>query len=190
MLHLPLDDADISMGTGEHDRAFDHADDVPSPLTSVLIAPKSATRRSLVQVNLEIRSHLVETFCQPFAERGMRITERCAEIPDQAASLSVASPNDHLADGIQTPKNPIKRILVAVVGQAPFDPIQSPGSFYHMVIDHRETQIFLPFEMMKKRATGYFSGLDDFVHLRVMKSLDRIPSRRFTPLHAKFDRMS
>lgn len=109
-MHLPLDDVYIAMGTGEHDRAFDHADDVPSHLTSVLITRQSATRRSLVQVNLKLRGHLVETLSQPFAKRGMRITERCAEIPDQAASLSVAPPHDHLAYGIQTLKNPIQRI--------------------------------------------------------------------------------
>jgi hypothetical protein len=110
----------------------------------------------------------------------MRITERCAEIPDQAASLSIASPDDHLAHGIQTPKNPIKRIVAVIAGQALFDPIQRPASFFHVVIDHRETQVFLTFEMMKERAAGYLGSLDDFVHLGVMKSLQRKHPRRFT----------
>lgn len=180
MLHLSLDDAYIAVSSGEHDRAFDHADDVPSHLTRVLIARQSATRCSLVQVNLKLRGHLVETLSQPFAKRGMRITERCAEIPDQAASLSIASPDDHLAHGIQTPNNPIKRIVAVIAGQALFDPIQCPTAFFHVVIDHRETQVFLPFEMMKKRSAGYLGSLDDFVHLGVMKSLQRKHPRRFT----------
>ena len=121
MMHLPLDDVYIAMGPGEHDRTFDHADDVPRHLTSVLIARQTAIRCSLVQVNSKFQSHLIETLSQPFAKRGMRITERCAEIPDQAASLSVASPDDHLAHGIQTPKNPIQRIVVATGGRAAFE---------------------------------------------------------------------
>ncbi len=180
MMHLPLDDVYIAMGPGEHDRTFDHADDVPSHLTSVLIARQTAIRRSLVQVNSEFQSHLVETLSQPFAKRRMRITERCAEIPDQAASLSVASPDDHLAHGIQAPKNPIKRIVVAIGGQAFFNPVQRPASFFHVVIDHCETQLFLTFEMMEKRAAGHLSGFDDFVHLGVMKPFQRKHSRRLT----------
>ena len=45
-MHLPLDDIYIAVGTGEHDRTFDHADDVPSHLTTVLITGQSATRRT------------------------------------------------------------------------------------------------------------------------------------------------
>ena len=74
----------------------------------------------------------------------MRITERCAEIPDQAASLSIASPDDHLAHGIETPNNPIKRIVPVIAGQALFDPIQSPTAFFHVVIDHREPRSSFP----------------------------------------------
>ena len=130
MMHLSLDDVCIAMGPGEHDRTFDHADDVPSQLTSVLIARQTAIRRNLVQVNSKFQSHLIETLSQPFAKRGMRITERCAEIPDQTASPSIASPDDRLADGIQAPKNPIKRIVVATGGQAFFDPVQRLASFF------------------------------------------------------------
>jgi len=187
VMHLPLDDFYIAMGPAEHDRAFDHTDDVPSHLTSILIARQSVIRRSLVQVNSKFRSHLIETLSQPLAKRGMRITERCAEIPDQAASLSIASPDDHLAHGIQTPKNPIKPLspgllarVVAIAGQAFFDPVQCPASFFHVVIDHRKTQVFLTFEMMKERAAGHLGSLDDFVHLGVMKPLQRKPPRRFT----------
>ncbi len=130
-MHLPHDDVDIATSSGEHDRTFDHADDVPSHLTSVLIARQFVIRRSLVQVNSKFQCHLVETLSQSLAKRGMRITERCAEIPDQAASLSVASPDDHLAHGIQTPKNPIKWIVDAALertGEAmgPTPPVVEP----------------------------------------------------------------
>ncbi len=76
MMHLSLDDAYIAVSSGEHDCAFDHADDVPSHLTSVLITRKSATRCSLVQVNLKLRGHLVETLSQPFAKLGSCVSTR------------------------------------------------------------------------------------------------------------------
>lgn len=110
----------------------------------------------------------------------MRITERCAEIPNQAASLSVASPDDHLAHGIQTPKNPIKRIVAIIAGQTLFDSVQCSTAFFHVVIDHHKTQVVLPFEMMTERAAGHLGSLDDFVHLGVMKSLQRKHPRRLT----------
>ena len=83
-------------------------------------------------------SDFVETLSQPFAKRGMSITECSTEIPDQAASPSVASPNDHLTHGIQTPKNPIKRIVAVIRGQIFFDSVQRPTSFFHVVIDKTE----------------------------------------------------
>ena len=85
----------------------------------------------------------------------IELTERCAEIPDQAPSLSVASPDDHLAHGIQPPKAPIQPLfpgllarVVAIAGQDFFDPVQCSAAFFHVVIDHRETQVFLTFEMI------------------------------------------
>jgi hypothetical protein len=114
----------------------------------------------------------------------IELTVRCAEIPDQAPSLSVASPDDHLAHGIKTPKHPIKRIVVAIAGQASFDPVQRAASFFHVVISHRETQVFLTLEMMKKRAAGHLGGLDNFVHLGVMKPLS---AQTFALLHGESD---
>jgi hypothetical protein len=92
-MHLPLDDVVIAMRPREHDRTFDHADDVPSHLFGVqifcvVIGRQTATDRSLVQVNPKLLGHLIKTLSQPLAKRGMRITERCAEITSAALMIS------------------------------------------------------------------------------------------------------
>src|SRR2546422_11129973 len=93
----------IPSGASQHDRTLNNPHDVTCQRPCVYAPSRTMLLDGGVQIGFELQGHLVKTFREPASKRIVRITERRAEIPDDAATLALLPLAYHHLNGIQRP---------------------------------------------------------------------------------------
>ena len=123
-VELPGDEPAVAAGAGQHDRAFDDAHDVVGQFRHSGTFLAAAGPRGGTEVRLELLGHLVEALVEAAAEAIMRVTQRCAEVPDDAAASCVLAAAHHHCDRIQATEHRRKWPRIARLGKRLLDPVE------------------------------------------------------------------
>jgi hypothetical protein len=79
----------VAVGAGQHDRAFDDADDVVGELGRFRTRRAALGPRGGSEVWLEFLGHLVEALGESAAEAVVGVAQGSVEVPDDAAAAGV-----------------------------------------------------------------------------------------------------
>ena len=95
----------------------------------------------------------------------MAIAEGRAHVADDAAALAALPAPDHFLDGIQPPKDLLKRIGLLGKRQFLLDRIEQLPALLHVPVQHREAQVLPVAELMEERALRHPGGAQHLFQL-------------------------
>ena len=96
---------------------------------------------------------------------------------------------DHFLDGVQPPKDLLKRIGLLGKRQFLLNRIEQLPAPVHVPVQHREAQVLPVTEMVEERALGHLGGVQDLFQLRVVIPLEgEQAGRRLEDLLSGFQR--
>ena len=96
---------------------------------------------------------------------------------------------DHFLDGVQPPKDLLKRISLLGERQFLLDRIEQLPALLHVPVQHREAQVLPVTELVEERALRHLGGAQNLFELRVVIPLEgEQAGRRLEDLLSGFER--